>query len=111
MATYERVTTHVDSPAGPANRVLNLILSIIETLLGLRFLFLLFGANPGAPIVASILDLTAPLIAPFSGIFPSTSFGQFTIDWTTLVAMLAYAIIASLIATLLRTLVLNGSRA
>jgi YggT family protein len=77
------------------------ILDVIEILLLLQFLFALFRANPGSPIVTLIRVLTDPLVAPFAGIFPSAAAVGTSIDWAALVGMAIYAIIAYLIVKLI----------
>lgn len=45
------------------------LMGIILSLLTLRFLLALFGANPSNGFVNVIYDITAPLVAPFQGLF------------------------------------------
>lgn len=118
MARVERVETVDDravvaEPAGNvvAARVVYLIAGIIEVLLGLRLLFRAFGANPQAAFVRFVYDLSAPLVAPFQGIFrsPSTQGNvvSATLDMATLIAMIVYALLAWII---LRALTLASRR-
>jgi uncharacterized protein YggT (Ycf19 family) len=85
--------------------ITNFIVGLIELVLGLRVLFRLFGANPEARIVSWIYDTSAPLLDPFRGIFrPIVVEGGSVLEVTTLIAMLLYAILGSLIAYLIRML-------
>lgn len=76
----------------------------IQALIGLRFLFLLLGANPLNGFVNFIYDWSAPLVAPFAGIFgqniaiagPGVVVTSI-FDWTALIAMVVYAIIFGLL--------------
>lgn len=85
----------------PITFLVNIVFSIIELLLGIRILLRLFGANPSTPIVSWLYDATAPLLAPFSGIFPNPSFkGGSILEIQTLIALLVYGFIAYLITYL-----------
>ncbi len=48
--------------------LITFILGVIELILGARFFFLLLGANPLAPLVAWVYNMSIPLVAPFAGI-------------------------------------------
>lgn len=78
--------------------VIYYILGVIEVLLGLRFLFMLLGANPRSGFTAFLYAVTGILIAPFSGIFnPVSTAGLSTrsvLDPATLIAMAIYALVA-----------------
>jgi len=75
----------------------NYLLTVVETLLLFRFVFKLFGANSGNGFVSFIYDLTAPLTAPFRGIFATPADNGAILESATVVAMIAYAILAYLI--------------
>ena len=75
------------------------VLDIIEVLLALRLVFKLLGANTANALVQFLYNLTAPLVAPFVGIFPAPQ-GVF-FEWGTVIAMLAYTILAYLIVRIL----------
>lgn len=85
------------------------IVGFIELLLGLRFILLLLGANPGSIFVSWIYTWSEPFAAPFADIFgrhsvTSTGIGVVTtsvFDWTTLIALVIYALIGGVIARLL----------
>lgn len=104
---YEHEVPTIEAPVDPSTmvaRVVNLILSIITALLALRFVFTLLDISTAAPFASAIYALTDPLIAPFRGMLPATTFDQFTIDWTALLAMLIYALLASIIVSIFRTI-------
>lgn len=83
----------------------NLILGIVELLISLRIILRFFGASTAAPFVSWIYETTAPLISPFIGIFPNPRFdGRFVIEFSSLIALLVYAIIGSLIDSLMYSL-------
>jgi hypothetical protein len=79
-----------------AERVVWFIAGIILTLLGLRFLFALLGANPDSGIASFIYGVTDPLVAPFFNLFSYdvVTAGASRVEGFTLVAMLIYALIA-----------------
>jgi len=78
------------------------ILGVIETLLAFRFVFKLLAANPGSPFVRGIYNASSSLIAPFRGIFPTPVVEGSVFEWTTLVAVVVYAVVAYGIVYLLQ---------
>ena len=84
------------------SRAINVLLSIVELFLSLRLILKMFGANPGAPFVAWIYNSTAPLLHPFQGMFASPSLVEgFVIEFSTMFAMIAYALLAWVLVELL----------
>lgn len=84
----------VDRSANIAARVISLIGGIIIALLGLRFIFMLLGANRGNALVDFIYTASRPFAAPFFGIFNyQEQFGQSRFEFETLIAILVYALI------------------
>lgn len=72
------------------------ILGIVETLLAFRFVLKLLGANPSAGFTNFIYQITYVFATPFLTVFRSTQVTQGSIfEWTTLLAMLVYLIIAT----------------
>lgn len=74
--------------------VVNYILGIAEVLLSLRFIFRLFGASPDATFTNVVYAITDPLMAPFASIARGTLRDGAVLDWSILVAMAIYALIA-----------------
>lgn len=85
---------------GIVRTIVNLVIGIIEFLLGLRFVFRFLAVNPKTPFVAWIYDTSASLVAPFAKILPDLKLGGFLIDLTTLAALIVYALIGYLILDL-----------
>lgn len=83
------VARHVTGAA-----VVNYILGVVEVLLALRFVFRLFGASPEASITNVVYVLTDPLMSPFRAIARGTAADGAFFDWSILVAMGIYALIA-----------------
>ena len=77
------------------------LLSLLETLLALRFIFKLMGANPDAGFSSFIYTITWPFTAPFLAVFSKTVALGSIFEWTTLLAMLIYWLVATGIVRLL----------
>lgn len=85
--------------------LVNFFVALVVGFLGLRFILRLLAADPGNTFVAWVYDATAELLAPFRGIFPQQVVeGQFVIEFSTLFAMLIYALVGYLILALLNAL-------
>lgn len=84
--------------------LINLIVGIAWTLLGLRFLLRLFGANASNSFVDWIYQTSGDIMAPFRGIFPAREIEGFTIDFTALFAMLVYGLLGMLVIYLIAAL-------
>lgn len=86
---------------GLISGLISLFFGVILTIVALRFVFRLLGANPDNSIVSWVYSASAPLVSPFFGIFGhdiDIATGRFELD--TLIALIVYAIIASLITSL-----------
>lgn len=76
-------------------RAIYYIFGIIIALLILRLILLLLAANQGAPFVDFVYSLSAVFAWPFFGIFSyQPSYGQSTLEISTLIAILVYALLA-----------------
>ena len=76
-------------------RAIYYIFGIIIALLILRLILLLLAANQGAPFVDFVYNLSAVFAWPFFGIFSyQPTYGQSTLEISTLVAILVYALLA-----------------
>ncbi len=77
------------------------LIAAVSILIFVRFILLLFGARTGVPFVDFWYNLTAPLIAPFAGMFGTIdTFNTYTgqrIEIESLVAIVIYALIGYLI--------------
>ena len=70
------------------------ILGVIETLLTFRFVLKALAANPLSGFTNLIYTLSAPLVAPFVGIFRTTVTQGSVVEWSTIVAILVYLVLA-----------------
>ena len=87
-------------------RVVTLLFTVLETLLILRFILKLFGANANQPLVSGLYRITEPLVRPFQGIFPEPS-GPPALDLAALLAVAFFFLIAALIVALVRAITVN----
>ena len=80
------------------------ILTIIEGLLGMRFLLHAFGANPNSGFVGFIDDVSWPFAGPFSNVFSNRSWDQGIIEVSTLVAMGFFLVLFAVLGMLITAL-------
>ncbi len=82
-----------------AGQVVSLIGFILFSLLALRFVLSLLGANRNNGFADFIYSITYPFVAPFFGLFNyDPQFGVSRFEYETLVAMLFYALVLGIIA-------------
>jgi hypothetical protein len=86
--------TPVVRPLYRGTQIVWYLLSVIEALLFFRFLLKLIGANPVADFTRFIYTLSYPFAGPFLYVVHATQVESTTFEWTTLLAMLVYWIIA-----------------
>lgn len=88
------------------NYIVYFVFAVIDILLAFRFAFKLLGANPSTGFVEFIYNLSGVFVAPFAGIFnTSVTTGNVVASMfepATLVAFVVYAVIAWVIAALIR---------
>lgn len=70
------------------------VAGIIEALLLFRFALKLLGANPAAGFTSFIYGVTHFFAAPFLNVFRVTQIEGSVFEWTTLLAMFVYWVIA-----------------
>jgi uncharacterized protein YggT (Ycf19 family) len=70
------------------------ILGIVEVLLAFRFILKLLGANTGASFTSFIYGVTYPFATPFSSVFRTGRVEGSVFEWTTLLAMAVYWLLA-----------------
>jgi len=76
------------------------IVWILEALLAFRFVLKLLGANPTAGFTSFIYSITQPFAGPFLNVFKISRVEGSIFEWTTLLAMLVYWLLALAIAKL-----------
>lgn len=92
-------------PVQPANIPaisITYLVAALELLLALRFVFRMLGANRTNAVVDALYSITAPLVQPFSWVFPNSLQNGTTLEWSTLLSMLVLAVLGGLLISLLR---------
>ena len=98
--TYYAQNTHGARPLYRGVQAVWYVLGILETLLAFRFLLRLFAANPNAGFTEFIYNITYPFVAPFLAVFRVTQVSGSVFEWTTLLAMAVYWLLAAAIVRL-----------
>jgi uncharacterized protein YggT (Ycf19 family) len=70
------------------------VLGIVEALLIIRVVLKALGANPAAGFSQLVYSVSAPLVLPFQGIFPTPVTSRSVLELSALVAIVVYALIA-----------------
>lgn len=70
------------------------IFGVIEALLVFRLLLKLLGANAAAGFTNFVYSVTSIFVAPFQAVFPSSRAEGSVFEWTTLLALFVYWMIA-----------------
>lgn len=91
------------------NQAIYLVFGVIESLIAIRFVLRLLGANESAGFTSFIYGVTRPLVAPFSGIFGTPATGGNVLEPESIVALIVYPLVAWLLTAIVR-LVLNDRR-
>jgi len=97
MPTSNGVSSYNSSSTKPLYRgtqIVWYIAGLVEAILAFRFLLKLFGANPAAGFTGFIYGITQPLAAPFLSVFKIGYVEGTVFEWTTLLAMLVYWLVA-----------------
>jgi len=100
---HRRHQVHTESRVGVevvVTRIVYWAFGVIEALLAVRFLLRLLGANPEAAFTAFIYRLTEALLSPFEAVFPTQNVEGAVFEWTTLLAIVVYALVAWAITAL-----------
>ena len=80
------------------------IVGVVEALVAIRFVLQLLGASSSSAFVALMYGVTAPLVAPFRGIFGTFQQADNVWDPAALVAMVVYLLIGLGVVALIRLL-------
>lgn len=89
-------TSSSTKPLYRGTQIVYYILGIVEVLLAFRFVLKLLGANPGAGFTSFIYGTTYVFAEPFLSVFKSSQIMTGSIfEWTTILAMIVYWIIAT----------------
>jgi hypothetical protein len=91
MNSYNSPTT---KPLYRGTQIIWYILGFIEVLLTFRFVLKLLGANPYAGFASFIYDASNVFASPFLDVFRITQAQGSIFEWTTLLAMFVYWVLA-----------------
>src|SRR3989339_1667830 len=91
MDSYNSPTT---KPLFKGTQIVWYLLSLLEVLLAFRFVLKLLGANPEAGFTSFVYGATYIFTAPFLTVFRMTKVAGSVFEWTTLLAMLVYWVVA-----------------
>src|SRR5687768_3196948 len=84
-----------------ATRVTALTLTVVETLLLVRFALKLFGANADQALVSFVYAITDPLVRPFQGIFAQPA-GPPVFEIAAVLAVAFFLLIGALVVAVVR---------
>ncbi len=87
-------TSPTTKPLYRGTQIVWYILGILEALLAFRFILKLLGANPAAGFSSFIYGITYIFAAPFLNVFSKSYVAGSVFEWTTLLAMLVYWLLA-----------------
>ena len=76
------------------SQTLYLLVGIVEALIIIRVALKLLAANPAVGFVRFVYGISAPLVAPFQGIFPTPVSSANVLELSSLVAIAVYGLIA-----------------
>ncbi|MEI6494949.1 MAG: YggT family protein [bacterium] len=97
MDSYNSPTT---KPLYRGTQIVWYILGLVEILLAFRFVLKLLAANPTAGFTSFIYNTSSLFAAPFLNVFQISSDNSNVLEWTTLVAMIVYWVVAIAIVKL-----------
>ncbi len=100
---HSQVHTEVRAPMEVVvSRVIMFIFGVIEVFIGIRFILMLLGANAEAGFVKMIYGVSGVFMAPFVAIFNTQKAGGAVFEWSALVAIAVYALVAWGLVALIR---------
>ena len=91
MDSYNSPTT---KPLYRGTQIVWYILGVLEALLMFRFILKLLAANPVAGFSKFIYSVSYPFVVPFQSVFHVSQIEGSVSEWTTLLSMLVYWLIA-----------------
>lgn len=91
MDSYNSPST---KPLYRGTQIVWYILGILEAILAFRFVLKLLAANPTAGFSSFIYNISYPFATPFLNVFRVTRIEGSVFEWTTLLAMLVYWLVA-----------------
>lgn len=90
-------THSAQAESHPAKRIVSVLFSAVEIILGIRLILKLLGANAGNSIIKALYDVTGFFVKIFEGIFSRVTINEASgavFEPATLIAMVVIALIA-----------------
>jgi hypothetical protein len=81
------------------------VFALVEGLIAIRLILKVLGANPNAGFAQFAYGITAPLVAPFLGLFGNPVYQNSVLELGSIVALVVYALLAWLLGKLVWILV------
>lgn len=100
IQTKDSFNSASTKPLYRGTQVVWYVLGLLEALLAFRFVLKLLAANPTAGFSSFIYGITQPFAGPFLSVFKITKVEGNIFEWTTLLAMIVYWLIAYAISRL-----------
>jgi len=98
-----QVHTEVRAPMEVVvSRVVMYVFGVIEVFIGVRFVLMLLGANAEAGFVKMVYGVSGVFMAPFITIFSTQKVEGAIFEWSALVAIAVYALVAWGLTALIR---------
>ena len=97
-------THSAQAESHPAKRIVGVLFSAVEIILGIRLILKLLGANAGNSIIKILYDITGVFIKLFEGIFSRVTINEASgavFEPATLIAMVVIAVIAWVVLKLI----------
>lgn len=97
MSKNDYIIQDYDTTSAAPIRTYQLIwfgLGVIETLMVFRFILKMVGANTYSGFTDFVYMISYPFALPFQGILPITGNGVMILEWSTLIGMAVYIVIA-----------------
>ena len=83
------------------SQIIWLLFGGLEALIGIRVILMLIGANPGNWFAAFVYQLTQLFLWPFQNLIANPSVQNMTLEVTSIIAMIVYALLGWLIVRLI----------
>lgn len=76
------------------NQVIWLLFGFLEALIVIRIVLKMIGANPGAAFAALVYGVTDVFLWPFAGLTPTPGVGPYQFEFSSVIGLIVYALIA-----------------
>jgi YggT family protein len=83
------------------SQIIWLLFGGLEALIGIRVILLLIGANPVNGFTAFIYQVTQLFLWPFQSLIANPSFQNMTLEVTSIIAMIVYALLGWIIVRMI----------